>query len=95
MNAIAAAWGSVLATAKAAGQALVTNVETAVQTSLNQGVAQVREAAGGAVQETGVGLGAAVAPPNTTPTFVAWAASNWELLAAGAGVLFLLAWEHK
>jgi len=79
----AVVWGSVLTAAK---QAAV-NVVNAAVPAVEQGIADVRIAAGGAIAKTGAAGGAIVAGPPLLDQAMAWARDHWLWLVVGALVL--------
>lgn len=87
MGGLAAIWSNVLTTVKAAGE----NVLNAAENAAAANVGAVRTAVGGAVQQTGIGVGEAIAPAGSAPSMAAWMAQNWPIVAVGAVVLLLVA----
>lgn len=76
MGQLTAIWGSVLQDVKTTAR----NVLNAAGTAAQLGVTQIRTDAGAAIQQTGLGAGAAVAPPNTAPTITAALAEHWPVV---------------
>lgn len=89
MNALAAIWGGFLNDAKSAVGAAAASSTAAAQATAAQSATALQTEAGSALQATGVGAGAAIAPAGSAPKVVAWLAGNWELVALAALLWFL------
>lgn len=90
MNALAAMWGGFLNDAKSAVGEVAARAASAATSAAAASAQQLQTEAGRDIQATGIGVGASVAGPGTSPQFVAWIAANWELLALAVAAWFLL-----
>jgi len=90
VNALVAMWGGFLNDAKSAVGEIAASSSAAASSTAEATSQQLQTEAGQAVQATGLGAGAAVAPSGSSPKFVAWLAANWELIAILLGAWLLL-----
>ena len=81
MNQLQLIWSDVATSVKDAVGKVASASDAAAQAAAQQQAQQIGTQLGTAIQQTGVGLGAAVSPAGSSPKFVAWFAQNWELVA--------------